>query len=201
MITVSSRIRQSPGSRLTTLAENVWCVFSPFLLVLISALQSEARDLEALDCIDNDDIIFEFPGGSVCPGDFTVRLTGFFSEHVDLRDKQTAKFLLNNGVGCNKVFERLDEKGDVAKKVVVKGRRGIVKTVPLGNGLNLATSTGTFLLVMFPTDFSETDRIPAGPSITLTNGKMTLTATETIDYNVLDFKGRTTDICAALMET
>lgn len=154
------------------------------LVVLVTALTLLAAFAPALA----DDDITVFPAGFACE----------FSLQSDTSQFEQTDRVISNPRG-DVVHGIYYGYGDITftnlstGKSIVKNLGGAVLHDRYYNdGTILSTMTGEFMIVLYPTD------TPAGPSTRIYNGRMNYRTDVDGNWIVLNFRGTSFDVCAAL---
>lgn len=137
------------------------------------------------------DLSFEFPGGTACSFDITINIdlndNRVFKQFTD-KDGQIVR-MLQAGKG-----NKLEFVHDITEaSFVVKGKGSVEHKTFNPDGTQTVSSTGHNVLIFFPTDQ------PPGPTTTEYVGRVVYTIDGEGNYTLQDVKGKSTDICDALL--
>jgi hypothetical protein len=133
-----------------------------------------------------------FPAGQACAFDLGINISGgdhrVDKEFVDKNGNVVRT--LSAGKGSALSFTNVATGATLSLKP-----NGSVSHVTINpDGSQLWTTTGHDVLILFPTD------VPAGPSTTLYVGRLLFTVATDGVFTLLQFSGKSTDICAALSD-
>jgi hypothetical protein len=105
-------------------------------------------------------------------------------------DKAGNVVVITAGKGTDLTFTNLETQ----KTVSFKGNGTVSKVTTAPDGTVTYVTTGHNVLILFPTD------VPAGPSTTLTVGRVVFTIDLDGVFTVRSVSGKTTDVCELLSE-
>ena len=131
----------------------------------------------------------DFPAGVACAFPMDIESSGgqqVMREFVD-KDGNVVRTLAA-GKGAVLTFTNVD----TGETLTVTTGGSVTHITLHPDGSFTFVTTGHNVLILFPSD------VPAGPSTTLTQGRVVFTIDTNGVFTVTEVEGRTTDICAAL---
>ena len=132
----------------------------------------------------------KLPAGTAYSGfDLWVYIDGGTQVFKEFRDKDgNVVRTLQAGKGSALTFENMS----TGETLSLQPNGSVTRTTFNADGSVTVVSTGHNVLILFPAD------VPAGPSTIQYVGRLVYTVDTNGIFTVLDFKGRSTDICASL---
>ena len=131
---------------------------------------------------------YRLPAGLACDFALAVEISGGTQVSKVFTDKDGNLLALTAGKGSQNTYTNLST-GETFTQTA-SGSVARVTTYP--DGSMKWVTTGHNSLILFPSD------VPAGPSTTLTAGRVVFTVDTNGVFTVTEVSGKTTDICAEL---
>ena len=158
-----------------------------FLWTLLSVTLLGAASASAAP--DPPDVVFTLPAGLACAGfDLQVEIRGGTQVSKEFTDKDGNLRTLAAGKGSEVTYINLE----TGETFVQKAAGSVTQVTYYPDGSSRWVTTGQNSLILFPSD------VPAGPSTTLTAGRVVFTIGTDGVFTVTEISGKTTDICAEL---
>jgi hypothetical protein len=138
----------------------------------------------------DDPTVLTFAAGEACVFALRVEIRGGTQVFKEFRDKDGKVVrTLSAGKGSALTFTNLATNATLS----LDANGSVSQVTSNNNGLQTFVTTGHNVLILFPTD------VPAGPSTTLTVGRVVFTVdTSNGVFTLKEVSGLSTDICAAL---